>query len=785
MKKVFIALFALWAQSIYAQNFTISGFLADSTSGEKVIYGSVIVESLNTGTTTNEYGFYSLTVPRGTYFISINQMGYKPFRKEVKVDQNISLNIDIVKSAESLEEVEIMVDSKVTDENLKKPEAGAIELDIEELNKVPVIMGEKDVIKTTTLMPGVSTAGEGSSGLFVRGGNADQNLLLLDEAPVYNASHVLGFFSVFNSDALKDIKIYKGGAPARYGGRSSSVIDIRMKEGNNKSYHGSGGIGLISSRLNIEGPIVKNKGSFNLSGRRSYLDLFTRLSPNPEIKNAQLYFYDLNLKANYDINEKNKLFVSAYMGNDVFGSESIYNGGRDKSNFKIYWGNKTSTVRWNHLFSNKLFSNSTFIYSEYAFGIKGEDSFDSYETTIDYSSGIDNLSFKQDFTYYLNNNNKLRFGVEANNQTFTPGVYSYTENGIVEESNAEQRQGLEAAVYIQNEQKIGDKLRLNYGLRFSSMHLYGPSNHYDFNEDGIIIGSTKYNKGEFFKSYYGFEPRFNSSYQLNKVSSIKGAYARMNQYMHKVSHYSSGTPLDYWLPVSNLVKPGVTDQLSLGYHRNFNKNKYECSVEGYYKDMKNVLDYKDGASTLEADSIEGQLEVGEGRAFGLEFYLKKRTGRFTGWASYTLSKSERQFDNINKGEWYLARQSRTHDISLVGIYELNKKVSLSASWIYYTGDAVTFPSGSYEIDGNLFQLYSERNADRMPNYHRLDLGMDYQLKKNDKFESSLNVSIYNAYNQLNAFFIDFRESYEEPGEIKAYKTTLLPFIPSVTYNFKF
>lgn len=784
MKHFLVLSMVLWAQALYCQNFTISGFLSDSLSGEKVLYGAIGIGELNTGTSTNEYGYYSISVPKGSYHILVNLPGFEVKRQLVKVDQNVKLNIDLKQQAESLDVVEIKTNSKETDQNLKKAEAGVIELDVQELNKVPVIMGEKDVIKTLSLMPGVSLAGEGSTGLYVRGGGIDQNLLLLDEAPVYNPSHVLGFLSVFNSDALKDMKVYKAGAPARYGGRSSSVIDIRMKEGNNKSFHGKGGIGLIASRLSLEGPIKKDKGSFIISGRRSYLDLFTRLSPDPLIRQTRLYFYDLNFKANYTINQRNKLFVSGYLGNDAFGFKDEYDPGFTTKQ-KILWGNKTSTIRWNHLFSNKLFSNTTLIFSDFKFGASFEDKYDDFVSELDYSNGIRNYSLKQDFTYYLNNNNKLRFGTEINNQIFSPGVYKYVENNVVEQSNTEQKQGLEASVYLLNEQKINDRLNLNYGLRVSSMNLYGPSNHYDFDDNGSIIDSTRYRKGVFFKSFFGLEPRFNSSYRLNKVSSIKASYARMMQYLHQVSHISSGTPLDYWLPVSNFLKPGISDQVSLGYHRNFAKNKYEFSVETYYKEMQNVVDYKDGAFTFAADSIEGELTIGRGRAYGAEVFLKKRTGKFTGWISYSLMRSERKFDDINKGQWYLARQSRTHDISAVEIYEITKKHRISLSWVYNTGDAVTFPSGSYQIDGITYRLYSERNASRMPAYHRLDVSFDYQVKKTEKFESSWNFSVYNVYNQMNAYAINFRNDYYNPGEIKAYKLTLLPIIPSVTYNFKF
>lgn len=772
MKRIALALLVILTSISNAQNQTISGFLADSSSGEKVLYSTVIIEELGTGTTVNEYGYYSISVPKGNFTVLINQMGFKTYRKEVKVDGNIKLDIFLSPEVQNLGIVEIKVEKKESNENIKKADAGTMDIDIKELDKIPVVFGEKDILKTIQLLPGVSTTGEASSGLFVRGGNADQNLILLDEAPIYNASHVLGFFSIFNSDALKDMKIYKAGAPAKYGGRSSSVLDIRMKEGNNKSYHGTAGIGLISSRFNIEGPIVKEKGSFIVSGRRTYADLFLKAAKDPIVRNTKLYFYDLNLKANYSINEKNKIFFSGYLGNDVFQPDSL---------FSIIYGNKTSTLRWNHLFSSKLFMNTTAIYSKYNFstserypGIKNE-----------LKSGIENITLKQDYTYFLNNSNKLKFGWDLNNQKFIPSIYTRTELGEEIKYNTTTKQGVEASLYGQNDQKIGEHIQLNYGIRISSIHLYGPAIHYDFNDAEEVTKTYKYDNNKFYKSYYGFEPRFNSSFQINENSSIKSSFARMYQYSNRISHSTAGTPFDYWLPVSLNIKPGITDQGSIGYHRNFANNKFESFVEVYYKDMKNLIDYKDGAETFITDSIESQIEYGKGRAFGLEVFLKKRTGKFTGWLSYTLSQSERQFDNINSGNWFHARQSRTHDFSIVGMYDLSDKISLSASWIFYTGDAITTPNGTIQIDNQIIQLFTERNGGRNPNYHRLDLGMNIKLARKEKYESDLNISIYNAYNKFNPFSTVYTTSPSNPNKTVSIQTAILPFLPSISYNLKF
>lgn len=772
MKWIHPILLVIMANIAYAQNPTISGYLADSSSGEKILYSTVIIEELGTGTTVNEYGYYSISVPKGKYTLLINQVGYKTYRQSIDVQKSIIFNVALAPETQDIDVVQIDVDGKTTNENIKKADAGTMEIDIKELEKIPVVFGEKDILKTIQLLPGVSTTGEASSGLFVRGGNADQNLILLDEAPIYNASHVLGFFSVFNSDALKDMKIYKAGAPAKFGGRSSAVLDIRTKEGNNKSYHGNLGIGIISSRFSFEGPIVKEKSSFILSGRRTYADLFLKLSPDKEVRNTEMYFYDLNLKANFSINEKNKIFVSGYIGNDVLGPDSLY---------RISYGNRTSTLRWNHLFNSKMFMNTSAIYSKYNFNVK--ETYQGIQNEL--QSGIENISLKQDFTYFLNNSNKIKFGWDANNQSFIPSNFKQTISGNSIVYQTSKKQGLEAAVYLQNDQKIGKNIQLNYGVRMSSIHLYGPATHFDFNSFEEVTKTYNFENNEFYKSYYGLEPRINSSFQINDKSSIKASAARMQQYSNLISHSTAGTPFDYWLPVSLNIKPGITDQVSIGYHRNFLKNTLESFVEVYYKDMKNLIAYKDGAETFITDSIESQIEIGKGRAFGAEFFLKKKTGKFTGWISYTLSQSERKFDNINKGDWFLARQSRTHDLSIVAMYDLSKKISLSASWVYYTGDAITAPSGTFQIDNQIVQLFTERNGGRMPDYHRLDLGINIQLAQDKKYDSELNISVYNVYNKFNPFSNIYTTSQSDPSKTVALQTSILPFLPSISYNLKF
>jgi hypothetical protein len=769
MKNILIAFSLIFSISLQAQeNFTLSGYLKDGETGEELLYATVQVVGTSQATTTNLYGFYSLTLPAGNYDIQYSYVGFKAITEKITLDKDIRKDIELSSDAEQLGE--IVVEAEKQNENITNSETGTIQLSTKEMKKIPVIFGEQDILKTIQLMPGVSSAGEGSSGFFVRGGNTDQNLILLDEAPVYNASHLLGFFSVFNSDALKDMKLYKGNIPAEYGGRLSSVLDVRMKEGNMKDYTVSGGIGLISSRATIEGPIVEDKGSFIVSGRRTYADVMYQLyDPNFE---GNLYFYDLNAKANYKITENDRIYMSGYFGRDALGLDA----------FGVNWGNATGTLRWNHLYSDKLFSNTSLIYSDYdyEFGI------DRGGTSFTVGSGIQDWNLKQDFTYYPNTNNTLKFGVNAIYHTFEPGqlITDNDDSDIQNDILLDQRNALEGGLYISNEQKINDKLTLNYGLRFSTFSAIGADTIRTYDNDNNIIDETYYGEGEFYKTYYGFEPRFAATYLIDEKSSLKASYNRQYQYMHLLSNSSSGTPTDVWMPAGENILPGIADQVSLGYYRNFDDNKWQFSTEVYYRDLQNQVDYEDGADILLNPDVESQLVFGDGRAYGIEFLLRKQVGKFTGWASYTLSKTERQFAEINNGEWFSARQDRTHDISLVGTYQINPKWSVSANWVYYTGDAITFPGGKYEVDGNTVFLYTERNGGRMPDYHRLDLGATYTTHNSKKFKSDLNFSIYNAYARKNAYTISFEDNIET-GESEAVMTYLFSIVPSVTWNFQF
>lgn len=785
MRFIFLIPLLLFTSLTFSQNnFTISGNIKDNATGEDIIGARIQVEELpGKGAITNVYGYYSLTLPAGTYTINYNFIGYQKITKKVTLDQNVIKNVELTLSTEMLKEVEVTAEK--LGENLKTTEMGVEKITVKDVESIPVLFGEQDIMKTMQLLPGVKSAGEGNSGFYVRGGGADQNLILLDEAPVYNASHLLGFFSVFNSDALKDVKLYKGGAPAEFGGRLSSVMDIKMKEGNSKKFSASGGIGLISSRLTVEAPIVKDKGSFILSGRRTYVDQFLRFSKNENLDGAGLYFYDFNAKANYRITDKDRVFVSGYLGRDQF---------KFGSQLQFDWGNITGTARWNHIYNGKLFGNATFIFSKYNYVIGiGEGN-----TKVELGSQIQDFNFKKDFDYYLNSNNTLSFGGNIIHHTFEPGDINIGEGLGFSIDDIPVKHSLESALYVSNDQKIGNRLNLTYGLRYSNFTQIGPGETYSFTNEGLIDSTSYWSTNEKVVSYNGLSPRLGVNLILNEKSSLKGGYSRTYQFMHLISNSTSSTPTDIWLPSSPIIKPQIADQYSIGYFRNFNKNTVEFSAEAYYKDFKNVIDYRDGAEITLNPNVEAELLFGIGRAYGLELLAKKKVGKFTGWLSYTISKTENKIDGINNGDWFSAKQDRTHDISVVLMYKLNQRLNFSTSWVYYTGNAVTFPSGKYIIEGQVVNEFTERNGYRMPDYHRLDLGVTLHNKKTKiitdadnnqieipkKFESSWNFSVYNAYGRENAYSITFQEN-EITGQTEAVKLALFKIIPSITYNFKF
>ncbi len=771
LRYIFLFLFAAISIPSYAQTdkkFVISGTIKDKKNGETLIGAMVQVTDLkNTGAISNDYGFYSVTIAKGSHNIDISYVGYKRISIAVDLEKDTTINLALEGEVANLKEV--VVSSVRKDANVTNTQGGMEKLDIREISKIPVFFGEKDVLKTLQLTPGIKSAGDGNSGFYVRGGAADQNLILLDEATVYNASHLLGFFSTFNSDAIKDVTVYKGTNPSQYGGRLASVLDIKMNDGNDQKYHIGGGIGLIASRLNLEGPIKKNKGSFLIAARRTYADVF--LKPFPDYADNKLYFYDLNLKANYQLNDKNRIFLSGYFGQDKIGLANT---------FGINWGNATGTLRWNSIISSKLFSNTSFIFSNYNYKI----SITSSSVNIDIKSKIEDFNLKQDFTYIQSPKNKLKFGFNSVHHTITPGQITST-NDSAQFAKLQDRFAWENAAYVSDELTVSDKFSLIYGLRLTAFSLLGSGDFYSYNAAGEVSDSTHYNTGEFVKTYVNLEPRVSACYLLNKTSSLKGGYARNVQNLHLISNSTSTNPTDLWIPSSNNVNPEIADQVSLGYFRNFKENKFEFSAEMYYKNMQNQVDYKNGANTQANDKVEGELLFGKGRAYGVELFLKKKYGKFNGWVGYTLSRSEKQIDGINNSDWYVARQDRTHDISVVGIYDLNKKWSFSAAWVFNTGNAVTFPSGKYYIDNQVQYLYTERNGYRMPNYHRLDIGATWYRKKTEKFESSWSFSVYNAYGRQNPYAITFQQSETDPNKTEAVQTALFRWVPSLTYNFKF
>jgi|LGOV01.1.fsa_nt_gb outer membrane cobalamin receptor len=778
---LFINVLSLSAQS---QTFTLSGSITDASDGEDLIGVNIAVKELpTTGVSTNTFGFYSLSLEEGEYTFFFSYLGYKTFTKKIHLNKDVKLNINLMLDATAL--TEVIVSAERSDENIVSNDIGVSKLSVRDIETVPVLFGEKDIMKTIQLLPGVKPAGDGNAGFYVRGGAADQNLILLDGAPVYNASHLMGFFSVFNSSAIKDVKLYKGTMPAEYGGRLASVMDVKMKEGNNKEYKVDGGIGIISSKLTFEGPIVKDEGSFMVSARRTYADLFLKLSNDEVQKDSKLYFYDLNLKANYRIGENDRIFISGYFGRDVLGYSDI---------FGFDWGNTTATLRWNHIFNNKLFSNTSFIFSDYNYKISI-----SNDVALDISSRIQDWNFKQEFDYFLNESNTIKMGLNIIHHTFMPGELDSSTDDV-DDFFIENKYSLESAAYISNNHKINSKLNLTYGLRFTNFTQLGPGTIITWDKNGNPVSVNEYDKGDVVASYNRLAPRFAATYVFNEEQSIKTSYVRSYQFLHMISNSNTSSPTDIWLPSSNNIAPSEADQVSLGYFRNFNENKWEFSSEIYYKSVKNIIDYKTGAQTTFNADVESELLYGDGRAYGIELLLKKRTGKLTGWVSYTLSKSENKFEEINNNTWFSAKQDRIHDFSIVASYHFNNRVVLSGTWVYFTGNAVTFPSGKYVIEGQVVPYYTERNGYRMPDYHRMDVGITFKNnnfkyefntetgekeKVAKRFQSSWNFSIYNVYGRENAYSISFKESEDNPGTTEAVQLALFKFVPSVSYNFSF
>lgn len=760
---------ALQAQQ---KKFTIGGIVKSAVDGETIIGASVKVGAV-AGTLSNEYGFYSLSLPPGSHTVEISSVGMQPVFLSVTLTADTTINYAMQDGAESLNEVTIT--ESAGGRSLSSAQTSVERLSMKEIKNIPVLFGEKDVIKAIQLLPGIKSAGDGSSGMFVRGGAADQNLILLDEAPVYNAAHLLGFFSTFNSDALKDITVYKGGMPAQYGGRLSSVLDIKMNDGDNQHYGVSGGVGTISAKLNVEGPLQKDKSSFLITGRRTYVDMFLKLSD--KYKDNSLYFYDLNAKVNYTLGEKDRIYLSGYFGKDKLKASF---GGDD--GFGMEWGNATATIRWNHIFNNNLFSNTSFIFSNYNYKI----SIKSGVYDFNVFSQIQDLNLKEELQWYPNSRNSVRIGFNSIYHTIRPGEVNSGDENTLASDALYKRFSWENAVYASNQWKASERLNISYGLRLSAFTILGGGNYYNVDGTGQVTDTFSYTSGEVVKTYYNLEPRLAASFQLNPSSSVKASYVRNTQNLHLISNSTSASPTDKWLASTNIIKPEISDQVSLGYYKNLSDNRYEFTAEVYYKTMQNQIDYRDGANVFSSsNAVESELLYGKGRSYGLELLLKKKAGRLSGWISYTLSKTERQIDGINSNEWYNARQDRTHDLALVATYQLSPKWTLSANWVYYTGDAITFPAGKYQVDGNTAYYYTKRNGYRMPDYHRLDIGATWKMKETKKWGHELSFSLYNAYGRENAYTIYFRDNKEDPNRTEAVKVALFKFIPSISYNFRF
>lgn len=756
------------------ESFTVSGYIYDDLTGETLIGTTVQVEGTYTGALANVYGFYSLTVPAGKHTLLYSSVGYGIHKEEVDISENLVLDIRMRPYTKLLNEV--VVTAEEEDENVTVNRMGHTQMTATTISKIPALMGEVDVLRTLKLLPGVQMTSETSSGFSVRGGGYDQNLILLDEAVVYNPSHLFGFFSTFNNDAIKNVEFYKGNIPARYGGRLSSLVDIRMKEGNNQKFTGSGGISPIASRLTLEIPIVKDKGSVIVSGRRTYADIIAR-TVSKRAKNATLFFYDLNMKANYTINEKNRVYVSGYLGNDTFGFKS------DSFNPAFKWGNVTNTIRWNHVFNSKLFANTSLIYSKYNYNL----SFGSRDFFFEWTSSLQDYTAKIDFDLFLNERNTLTFGVSSTYHFIRPGkvfLKSNQENGSV--SIAKNR-SLDHAIYVSNQQIISDRFQIKYGARLSAFQNIGAGVSYRFDENFTRTDSIAYKNGEIFNTYVRLEPRASATYKLNGKSSVKASYARTAQYLQLASNSVSGTPLDIWFPASPNVKPQLADQVSGGYFRNFLGNQIETSVEVFYKWLHSQIDFKDHASLLLNPELEGELRVGKAWAYGTELLIRKPNGRFNGWLSFTWSRSFRKVPSVNRGATYASNFDRPINLSLVGNYELNQRLSLSANWVYFHGLPFTAPTGK-QIYGNVtIPTYTGRNGDRLPQYHRFDLSISLEPRKNvnRKLKGTWSLSVYNLYGRKNAAFISFQQDEDRQISTQARRVTIFRWVPTIAYNFKF
>lgn len=780
----FVLWFTLGTITASAQNkYTISGYIKDSLNGESLIGASIAVQGQAKGISSNLYGFYSITLDEGKYILVCTFIGYRVKAVSIDLKADTRINFEILPKSFLAEEV--VVTSKKRDANVKNAQMGKFTLPMEQIRSIPAFLGEVDLLKTIQFLPGVRNAGEGSAGIYVRGGGPDQNLILLDDAPVYNTGHLFGFFSIFNSDAIKNVTLIKGGMPAQYGGRLSSVLDVSMKEGNNQKFQIDAGIGVIASRLSIQGPIKKNKSSFIVSGRRTYIDALTKpfIKSTSQFKGSGYYFYDLNAKVNYIFSDKDRLYLSGYFGRDVFD----YVNGKQSLKFNIPWGNSTGTLRWNHIFNNKLFGNTTAVYNDYNFSFNAAQN--DFELKL--SSGIRDLSLKQDFDLYPYTGHKLKFGGIYTYHKFTPSVISGRQDSTVfKPNNAQIKYAHEAAVYLQDDWEINERLKIHAGIRYSWFQQTGPYKIYETDDNGNRTDSTVFGRGSAVKTYGGLEPRFTARYALNDETSIKGSVTRNLQYIHLVSNAGTTLPTDIWVPSTYKVKPQISWLYALGLFKNFKDNMYETSLELYYKQMQNQIEYKEGFVPSSLDDTENSFVFGNGWSYGAELFINKTKGRLTGWVGYTLSWTWRKFPDLNFGKKYPAKFDRRNDMSIVAMYELSKKWKLSASFVFGTGNSATLPQRFYIVGGILTQEYSNINEYRLPPYHRLDFSAILTPKKNlkRKWKSEWVFSVYNAYNRMNPYFIYFDQTgspFNGSLEIQAKQVSLFPVIPAVTWNVKF
>ena len=770
-KTLFIFLFSfIYFFGFSQDSFTVSGFVEDSSSGETLIGVNVYSDNLQVGTTTNSFGFFSITLPKGEIDLIFSFVGYEDFTKKINLTNNKTLNIELVFASQMIDEV--LLESKVS--NVKTTQTSVISVPVKQIKSIPMLLGEVDILKSIQLLPGVQSGNEGTSGFYVRGGGPDQNLILLDGVPVYNSSHLFGFFSVFNADAIKNVKLTKGGFPARFGGRLSSVLEIDMKEGNMKEIKGEGSLGLISSKLAIEGPIVKDKVSFIVSGRRTYADLLLNsLNPADSGIDGGYYFYDLNAKLNYKISNKDRLYLSGYFGDDIFGLNFADNS--DEFDFGLGWGNKTATLRWNHLFSDKLFSNTTFTYSRYAFDIDQGFNSGDYNLRFGYISGLKDFGSRIDFEFSPNPSHSIKFGSSYTYHDFFPGQldldFEYP-NGVSDVDIdtvfyfSEDLVAHDVFFYVEDEIKFTERLKANFGLHAGLFSIRG-------------------------NNYFKLQPRFSGRYMLDDKWSVKCSYAEMQQNLHLLTNSSVGLPTDIWVPSTDSVPPQQSRQLAMSINTNLFNGMLEASLEGYYKTMNDLISYKEGSSFFDATGWESSIETGgKGRSYGLELFLQKNNGKTTGWIGYTLSWSDRKFENINFGDWYSYKYDRRHDISVVLSHAFSDRLDIGATWVYGTGNAITFPQATYwSFEGGpngdyiqTVEYYGERNSSRMNPYHRFDFGINFHKQKK-RYTRTWNLSVYNLYNRQNPFFVYLAQN--DNNENVARQVSLFPIIPTLTYSIKF